>query len=284
MANKKPHPVRAMLLANFDEWIHQPRTVLMFFFMLATTYITVYSYCNGIRTFQYEMHMGESLVYLLMNGFNGMSLASLTYLVAISEIPHQTAFLQYALIRTSREKWCLSMLLYCVLLAVAVMAAMLLLSVLFLLPSMTAGSGWSDTLRIEAGMLEERAFIPLWIRANFAPWQAILLAVCPILLFWMVITFSVLFFNLLGHPTIGLSLNALILFAGMIFVFEDFPALCSPMVFATLSRLVQGYEDCYWQRITAVCVGYVLVLLCQVLLILWAAHRRDIAPNSDQRG
>ena len=183
MANKKPHPVRAMLLANFDEWIHQPRTVLMFFFMLATTYITVYSYCNGIRTFQYEMHMGESLVYLLMNGFNGMSLASLTYLVAISEIPHQTAFLQYALIRTSREKWCLSMLLYCVLLAVAVMAAMLLLSVLFLLPSMTAGSGWSDTLRIEAGMLEERAFIPLWIRANFAPWQAILLAVCPILLF-----------------------------------------------------------------------------------------------------
>ena len=52
MANKKPHPVRAMLLANFDEWIHQPRTVLMFFFMLATTYITVYSYCNGIRTFQ----------------------------------------------------------------------------------------------------------------------------------------------------------------------------------------------------------------------------------------
>lgn len=31
MANKKPHPVRAMLLANFDEWIHQPRTVLMFF-------------------------------------------------------------------------------------------------------------------------------------------------------------------------------------------------------------------------------------------------------------
>ena len=45
---------------------------------------------------------------------------------------------------------------------------------------MTAGSGWSDTLRIEAGMLEERAFIPLWIRANFAPWQAILLAVCPI--------------------------------------------------------------------------------------------------------
>ena len=164
------------------------------------------------------------------------------------------------------------------------MAAMLLLSVLFLLPSMTAGSGWSDTLRIEAGMLEERAFIPLWIRANFAPWQAILLAVCPILLFWMVITFSVLFFNLLGHPTIGLSLNALILFAGMIFVFEDFPALCSPMVFATLSRLVQGYEDCYWQRITAVCVGYVLVLLCQVLLILWAAHRRDIAPNSDHRG
>ena len=148
MANKKPHPVRAMLLANFDEWIHQPRTVLMFFFMLATTYITVYSYCNGIRTFQYEMHMGESLVYLLMNGFNGMSLASLTYLVAISEIPHQTAFLQYALIRTSREKWCLSMLLYCVLLAVAVMAAMLLLSVLFLLPSMTAGSGWSDTPRL----------------------------------------------------------------------------------------------------------------------------------------
>ena len=76
------------------------------------------------------------------------------------------------------------------------------------------------------------------IRANFAPWQAILLAVCPILLFWMVITFSVLFFNLLGNPTIGLSLNALILFAGMLFVFEDFPALCSPMVFATLSRLV----------------------------------------------
>ena len=78
MANNKAHPIRAMLLANFDEWIHQPRTVLMFFFMLATTYITVYSYCNGIRTFQYEMHMGESLVYLLMSGFNGMSLASLT--------------------------------------------------------------------------------------------------------------------------------------------------------------------------------------------------------------
>jgi hypothetical protein len=281
MANKKT--VRAMLTANFDEWIHQPRTVLMFFFMLATTYITVYSYGKGIQSVQYEMHLGESLVWLLMNGFNGMSLASLTYLVAISEIPHQTSFLQYSLIRTSREKWCVSMLVYCILLAVAVMAVMLLLSALFLLPVVTAGTGWSDTLRTEAGMIEEKTYIPLWIRSNFAPWQAILLAICPILLFWIVITFSVLFFNLLGHPTIGLSLNAIILFSGMIFVFEDFPALKSPMIFTMLTRIVSGYEDCYFQRLTAVLIGYGLVLLCQMLLILWVVKKRDIAAYSDRK-
>lgn len=282
MDNKsiRKHPIRALMFGYLTLWIHSKRTLLMLLVLLAMAYITTYSYGNSLMFYGYTMHLEESLVWFLKSGFNSMGLASLTFLVAVSEIPRRIPLHQYCILRTSRNKWILSLIGYCFLMVITTVCAITICATIFLIPYTTPGSGWSDTLRVQNGMVEELAYIPAWLRNHYQPWQAILLSLWPIVLFWTVMVLSILFFSLLGYPSVGVSVYGVILFSGLIFVFENFPRFQPPMTFSTLGRIVTGYENTFQQRMLTVFLGYLGCILCQVLALILVAHRAEIPTYS----
>lgn len=273
--NIRSKPVYALVKSCFDAWIHNTRTILMLLVLAAATYITVYSYGMELKYSGVTMHLDESIVWFLMTGFNSISLSSLVFLVAISEIPRRIPFMQYSAFRSTKTKWAGSLICYCFLMVIIVVVLLTCLSALFLSQHVTAGSGWSETLRIQNGMPEEFAYIPAWIRENYTPWQAIVLSVVPIICFWLVMVLSILLFNLINHPMVGLSLFAIILFSGLIFVFENFPELQAPMSFSTLLRIVNQYEDTFHNRIRSVFIGYGIIILCQMAVIILVSRKAD---------
>lgn len=275
-----PKPIRSLVLSCFDLWVHSSRAILMLFVLFAMAYMTVNSYGKGIAYYNYSMHLDESIVWFLMTGFNSISLSSLTFLVAVSEIPRRIPFQQYSIIRTSRVKWAASLIIYCVMMVLAVVLFITLFAALLLLQYTTPGSGWSDTLRIQNGMAEELAYIPSWIRDNYTPWQAAMIAVGPILFFWIVMVLTILLFSLLGYPAIGVSVFAVILFSGLIFVFENYPGLQPPMTFSTLIRIVSQHEKAYDKRIASVFAGYTGLVVCQILAIVKVAQKADVPTHS----
>ena len=268
-------PVRALIISCFDAWIHNVRTLLMLLVLIMATYITVYSYGEGLAYENVNMHLDESVVWFLMTGFNAIGLSSLVFLVAISEIPRRISFVQYSAFRTTKTKYAVSLVFYCFLMVFMVILLLTLLSTLFLLRYTSSGSGWSDTLRVQNGMEEEFTYIPAWIRNNYTPGQAILLSLFPIIGFWMVMVLTILFFNLLNHPMVGLSIYAVILFSGLIFAFENFPTIQAPMVYSTLIRIVYQYEDTFHNRIKSVFIGYGIIILCQIVVIIGVSRKAD---------
>ena len=86
---------------------------------------------------------------------------------------------------------------------------------------------------------------------------------------------TILFFNLLNHPMVGLSIYAVILFSGLIFAFENFPTIQAPMVYSTLIRIVYQYEDTFHNRIKSVFIGYGIIILCQIVVIIGVSRKAD---------
>lgn len=268
-------PVCALAVSCFDAWIHNIRTIIMLIVLIITACITVHNYGEELKHSEISMHMDESIVWLLLNGFNSISLSSLVFLVSISEIPRKISFMQYCAFRTSKTKYTFSIMCYCFLMVFMVIIMLTCFSAFFLLRYVSPGSGWSDALRIRNGMPEELAVIPAWMRNNYAPWQGALLAAGPIIGFWLVMVLTILFFNILNHPMVGVSIFAMILFSGLIFVFENFPALQAPMAYSTLNRIVLNYEDQFSSRITSVFIGYAVVIICQAGVIFGVSRKRE---------
>jgi hypothetical protein len=74
---------------------------------------------------------------------------------------------------------------------------------------------------------------------------------------------------------VGVSIFAMILFSGLIFVFENFPVLQAPMAYSTLNRIVLNYEDQFSSRITSVFIGYAVVIICQAGVIFGVSRKRE---------
>ena len=55
--------ILSMALANFDSWVHSPRTVLMLLFIIAICYLQMCGYKMTLNETGYTMHMGETLFY-----------------------------------------------------------------------------------------------------------------------------------------------------------------------------------------------------------------------------
>lgn len=281
------HQIRstgAMLLGNIDTWVRNSKTYLMFIFMLLVSYMTIKGFGNGILSRGYFMHYSEAMTWYLMSGFNGFSLTSLAFLVMVSELPRKIPFQQYTIIRATRWRWMGNQILYCLILVVVMMLVLVLLASVFVQAYVTPGDGWSDDVRIAGGMEEEMALIPSWIRLHFTPWQAMALSAVPIFLFWFTMVLTVLLFSLLGIPSVGVSLYAIILFSSLTFTFENFQDFEPPMTFSTLSRIGSGYEDAYIGRLTCVFVTYGLIIIALTIIILLVARRMDIptyALNKD---
>lgn len=273
----------AMILGNFDSWLRSPRTILMLLFTVAASFLTVRSYGIGLRANGFTMTVREGLAYLLLTGFGNQFLASVTFLVMVSELPRRIPFQQYTLIRSSRTRWIGAQLLYCFLMVVFMIAFMTLVFTLFLLPLSAPGSGWSDTLRLAQGLEPERAYFPEWIRMHFLPAQALFIAVVPIFLFWFTMVLIILFSSLLGAPIIGLALYSTILFSSVIVLFEDLPGFFMPMQFSTLLKIVYGFEDQFQARLLTTIGVYILLIGMLMAGIFVAAKHAELPTYSQNK-
>lgn len=269
-----------MMIGNLDSWLRSPRTLLMMLFSLGTTFVLVTRYGNTIQFYSHSMNYVESLSIFVMSGFNGLSMASITFLIMVSEVPRRIAFQQYCVIRSNRVRWAVSQILYCLVTVLFMMFFLVLIASILLLPYSSEGSGWSDTLRIAAGMDPDMAYVPEWIRNTYTPTQALALALVPLFFFWFTMVLVIMLFSILGKPSIGIAIYSVILFASLIFPFELFPQIDPPTTFATLIRIGYNHEEHYALRLQQVFIGYVVLTTGLIWVIMSASKRIEIPTYS----
>ena len=85
----------------------------MLVFILLMNFMLVRSNATMIGMYGYKVHLGETLFTCLNSGFN-LIMTSVAFLVMISEIPKRVSYQKYVLIRLSREKWLLSLIVFCI--------------------------------------------------------------------------------------------------------------------------------------------------------------------------
>ena len=141
----------AMIQGNLDAFWRTPRTLLMMVFIVCCCFLTVRGYATGLARKNYTMNMEESIAWFLMTGFNSFNLTSVTFLIMVSELPRRIPFQQYTLIRSTRVRWIVAQMLYCLLLVVLMLVVLIALTTLMLIPVVVQGKGWSDNVRIAAG-------------------------------------------------------------------------------------------------------------------------------------
>lgn len=75
--------ILSMALANFDSWVHSPRTVLMLLFIIAICYLQMCGYKMTLNETGYTMHMGETLFYEFNFGCN-MPMTTALFLIMVA--------------------------------------------------------------------------------------------------------------------------------------------------------------------------------------------------------
>lgn len=165
--------ILSMALANFDSWVHSPRTVLMLLFIIAICYLQMCGYKMTLNETGYTMHMGETLFYEFNFGCN-MPMTTALFLIMVSELPRKIAYQQYSLIRSSRWKWMVAQILYCFMMVAAMVALILICIAIQALQVVTPGRGWSDIIRIAEKAIEpEEALVAQYILNQFTPFTAL---------------------------------------------------------------------------------------------------------------
>lgn len=227
----------AVLRGHFSLWMHSMRTILMTVFVLLMTYMLVRSYEYNISTNQYEVHIWETLYSYSNTGFN-MIMTSVAFLVMMSEIPRRIAYQNYSMFRLSRNKWVISLFLFCLGIAFVFTIMMYAVAALFSISFVTPGNEWSDIERLakDANYIFEKQLVPNYIR-EILPSEACLFAAIILLLFWTTIAFSVLLFSLYGATNFGVILCVSLLLLNITILFESLPGIKLPSQYATLAAI-----------------------------------------------
>lgn len=152
---------RGVIQGNLDAFWRTPRTLLMMVFIVCCCFLTVRGYATGLARKNYTMNMEESIAWFLMTGFNSFNLTSVTFLIMVSELPRRIPFQQYTLIRSTRVRWIVAQMLYCLLLVVLMLVVLIALTAL-MSPRCCSGQGWSDNVRIAAGEILELSYCSAW--------------------------------------------------------------------------------------------------------------------------
>lgn len=276
--------VFSMALTNFDSWLRSPRTILMVLFIAAICYLQMCGYKMTLERTGYTMHLGETLFYEFNFGCN-MPMTTVLFLIMVSELPRQIAFQQYSLIRSSRGKWMIAQIVYCLMMVVAMMLMLFVFLLVMALPLVTPGGGWSDAERIAAKIIEpEDALIEKYIMERFSPATATILAMVPIFLFWFTMVSTILFFGVWKPPVLGVLVYAFIMVAHVTIYFEYFPfPISMPMHFATLQNLTNGYEGQEIGEIVNAFKGYGVILVSLISAILISAKRVELTFDNENK-
>ena len=115
-----------------------------------------------------------------------MIMASLAFFVMMSEIPKQVPYQKYSTLRMTRRRWLASLILFCMMIVLLYLALMIVSSVLFSLPYVTPGGGWSDLERLAADpdLIYEPPYIPAYVTSSLSPLAAGVIAGAVLFLFW----------------------------------------------------------------------------------------------------
>lgn len=277
--------VGAMAAANFDAWIRSPRVWV--------TALCVAVYCllqalnspaehqvNGLSP---AFTLPEMLFIRLNEGF--FTMASLLFLVMVSELPRRINYQYSMLMRASRGRWLLSQVVYCLWMAASMVLTLSALYCLFALPYAAKGSGWAEDALIQAGEYAQyEALIPAYIRQNFTPWGANLLAMGPMFLFWFVMALVILLFSLLGAPMLGPMVFGTILFAHVSILVEALGrGFVSPVSFSSLAAIAHRYRGEEMEMLGRVGIGYLAAIISLLAALFISAKRAELVFYSGNR-
>lgn len=271
-----------MAKANFDSWMHSPRTWIMLAFVITFCYIVTNSFIHGVEGLGYKLHFGESLFYMLYNGCN-ITMTSILFLITVSELPRQIGFQYDMLIRSTRIQWLISQLVYCLWMALCMLVLTVFSVSLFIFPTAQHGQGWSETTLIASGSLQgHEALIPAFIRHSFSPQIACLYAMLPMLLFWLAMVFVILLFSLLGVPLVGVMTYGLMLVANVVFLVETFGGFPMPVYFATLSNITSGWPENELVKFAEAMVGYGATILALLTCMFIRVKKTELTFHFEE--
>lgn len=271
---KRVRIVHVMAQANFESWIHSPRTWIMLLFVTAFCYVVCHNHEQMVQ--ELGVHWGETMFYILYNGCN-ITMTSILFLVTISEIPRRMGYQYNMLIRSTRNQWLCSQLLYCLWMTLTMILLVIVCAGIFILPGITLGGGWTDDLRIASGiMMEENALVPTFIRQNFTPLTACLYALLPTFFFWFSMVCIVLLFSLFGVPLVGLLFYALMLVGNVVFMVEMIGNIPMPIYYATLSNITIGCSGKEFTKYNQAMIGYGAVLSTILIVMFFRVRKNDL--------
>lgn len=276
--------ILSMALANFDSWLRSPRTILMLLFIAAICYLQMCGYEMTLVDTGYTMHMGETLFYEFNFGCN-MPMTTVLFLIMVSELPRQIAYQQYSLIRSSRCRWMAAQLLYCLMMVASMILLILACISLMAIPLVTAGTGWSDAVRIASGQIEPyEALINEFILNNFSPFTALLLSLIPVFCFWLTMVFVILLFGVWGAPVFGVLAYAFLMVANVTILFEAFPfPLILPIQYATLDGIISGYTGLEVTRIVKTVEVYAALIIGLIAVMMVSVKRAELNFHAESK-
>lgn len=251
--------LKASVYSHFNLWTHSLRTILMVIFILLMNYMLAKSYENSVSLNQWNVYFGETLFSYISSGFN-IIMTSVALLVMLSELPKQVAYQNYMLMRLSRRKWLISLLVFSVCIVTAFIILMITTSALFSLTFITDGTGWSDLERTAkdpeyAHSIQQ--YIPIYIR-SLTPSIACILAAIVLFFFWTTMALVILLFSLYDAPNLGLVFCVSLLLLNIIILFESLPEMKLPIQFATLNAIVSQVEEHKLRLVLFILIGYVI--------------------------
>lgn len=274
--------VHVMAKSNFSSWFHSSRTTIMLLFVAAFCFVVANNHNQSLKELNYELHFGESVFLLLSNGCS-ITTTSILFLIAISELPKRIGYQYSLLIRASRVKWLESQIIYCFWMVLGMLALTVVCTLVFVAPSVTPGSDWSETMRTATKTIQENgAAVPIFIRSTFTPLTACLLAMIPMFFFWITMIFIVLLFGLCRLPLVGLMTYAIMLVADVVFMVESISNFPMPIYYATLDNILANAKGLELQRIYEVLLGYCIVIVVLLICMFVSVHKADLYFQAEE--
>ena len=261
----KVRSLMSFLRGQLSDWLHSPRTLLSGLIILALTYMYARRYQLRLEEAGLYAYFGESVFYFLSNGFGNFALTSALFLIMVSEIPRRIPFQNLMLIRGKRSTWYLSQVLFCLMITVMMVVSMLVISMLFSLPNLSGGSGWSDLDRAAAGFEGEYTLMPAFV-LELPVLQATLMAGAVLTCFWFVMVFAIFLFTIFGQPNLGLLFYATLLSLKVTILWEDLTEfhLFMPTDYATIIGIasIENNDDAAHTTWMALLVYAVVICAC----------------------
>ena len=271
--------------ANLDAWVRSPRVAAMLLCLMVycAMQVLIDAQTMQVRGVPIALTVPELIFIKLNNGFYLM--ASLLFLVMVSEIPRRINYQNYMLMRATRSRWVMSQCLYCLWLVVLTILALVVVYAAMASLSSGWGAGFTENILIEQGQYEEyESLVPQFVRYGMTPWTACLLAAVPMFFFWMTMVLLILLLGLMGQPLLGPMIFGFLLLAQVTIFWEALPTgFPLPYNFANLYEITAAYPEQELQRLTGVLMGYGSLCAGLVGLLLLVGRRADFVFYTDNK-